>query len=57
MNCSVTGNIDGQIARISPLFQAPCLHEFVEESRRCISGHHGVGAWVLAASELYIMVK
>jgi uncharacterized protein YecE (DUF72 family) len=41
MNCNVMGNILGQIARAWPRFQAPYLPEFVGESRRCLSGHHG----------------
>jgi hypothetical protein len=43
MNCNVTGNIVGQIARTRRRFQAPYLLEFVGESRRYISGHHDLG--------------
>jgi signal transduction histidine kinase len=42
MNCNVIGNILGQIARTRRRFQAPYLLEFVGESRRCLSGRHGL---------------
>jgi hypothetical protein len=41
-NCNVMGNIASHLARSSLPFQAPYLGVFVGESRRQITGHHGI---------------
>ena len=41
-NCSVMGSITGHLAPSRQGFQAPYLGDFVGESRRWLSGHHGV---------------